>query len=251
MRQASKNELANSYGHRPSLRYQLRKITAKIDTTKETVETRNGGVARLIALDGRPLSRAQEKHEIERLRSVYADPAIEAHRRRNEMRDGNRIEKFMRLLPNAFLYRSAGAVDTAQGRMIRLTFTPNPKFSPPDFESRILTGIRGEVLIDPQELRVKRIDGRIFKNVDFGWGILGTLYPGGILLIEQSKTAACGWQMAHLKLRLEGKALLFKAIHITTDETATNYQTVPREWTYKDAVQWLLHKYSPPAPLAE
>ncbi len=251
MRQASKNELANSYTHRPSMRYRLRKITAKTDTTKEIVETHTGGVARLIAMNGRPLSPSQEKQEMERLHAVYTDPAIEAHRRRNEIRDANRVEKFMRLLPNAFLYRSAGAVETSQGRMIRLTFTPNPKFSPPDFESRVMTGIRGEVLIDAQQLRVERIDGRIFTSVDFGWGILGKLYPGGTLLIEQSKTPTCGWQMTHLRLRLEGKALLFKSVDIQTDETAADYQPVPREWNYKDAVQWLLHKYSPPASAKE
>ncbi len=176
-----------------------------------------------------PFPLPQEKQEIERLHAVDADPAIEAHRRRNEMRDAERVEKFMRLLPDAFLYRSAGAVETAQGRMIRLTFTPNPKFSPPDFESRVLTGIRGEVLIDPQELRVERIDGRIpSPSVDFGWGILGMLYPGGTLLIEQSKTPACGWQMTHLSLHLRGKALLFKTLHIETDETATDYQAGAR-----------------------
>ncbi len=247
MRQASQNELANSYGHRVPLRYRLRKTTVKSDITKEIVETADGGVARLIAIRGLPLSHSEDQQEIERLRSLAANPAIEAHRRNNEIRDAERVRKFMRLLPEAFLYRSAGSASTENGAMIRLTFSPNPKFSPPDFGSRILSGIRGEVWIDPTELRLVRMEGRIFKTVDFGWGILGELYPRGTLLIEQSKTANCGWQLARLGMHLEGKELLFKSLHIATEETATDYQPVPRGWTYRDAVRWLIQLPSPSA----
>ena len=74
MRRASQNELANSYGHRPPMRYQLRKINAKSDTTKEIVETVDGGVARLIAIGGQPLSPGQEQQEAERLRALDANP---------------------------------------------------------------------------------------------------------------------------------------------------------------------------------
>lgn len=240
MRRASQNELANSYGHRAPLRYQLRKVTAKSDTTKEIVETQDGAVARLIAIGGHPLSAAQEQQEAERLHALDADPAIEAHRRKNELRDTARIEKFINLLPAAFLYKFMGSAETADGRMIRLSFEPNPKFSPPDFESRILTGIRGEVWIDPEELRVARVEGQTFRTVDFGWGILGSLYPGGIMRIEQSKTKDCGWQLMRLNLHLDGKELVFKSLHIALVETATDYQMSPREWKYRDAVQWLL-----------
>jgi len=58
-----------------------------------------------------------------------------------------------------------------------MTFEPNPHFSPPTLESRILTGIRGEIWIDPTDLRVVRIEGHLFREVEYGWGILGTLYP--------------------------------------------------------------------------
>ncbi len=240
MRQASQNEILNSYGERTPLRYRLRKVTAKSDTVKEIVETSDGGVARLITIGGHPLSSSEEQQEIGRLRALEADPAIEAHRHRNEVRDAERMRKFMRLLPNAFLYQFMGRVEDANSSMIRLSFAPDPKFSPPDFESRILTGIRGEVWIDPGEMRVVRMEGRIFKTVDFGWGIIGSLYPGATMLIEQSKTSTCGWQLARLSLHLEGKELLFKSLHVVLEETATNYQPVPREWKYRDAIRWLL-----------
>lgn len=241
MRQISKKEIENSYGYRAPLRYRVRKITSKSDTTKEIVETSNGAVARLIAIDGKPLTRSQEQKEIERLRTVYTNPSLEKHRRRKEKEDADRVRKFTRMLPDAFLYQAANPVETSDGRLIRLTFAPNPKFTPPDFESGILTGIQGELWVDPEALRVVHIDGHIFRKVDFGWGILGTLYPGGTMLLEQTKDPALGWQLSRLIIHQDGKALLFKSIDIDVTETATNYHPVPRNWTYKDAVLWLMN----------
>jgi hypothetical protein len=240
MRQAFSNELANSYGHRSPVRYRLRKVNAKSDTTKIIVETTDGGVARLTAVGGQPLSPLQTQQEIDRLQTLLSDPSLEVHRQKSEMGDAERVQKMMRLLPTAFLYQSAGSAEAADGRMIRLTFEPNPKFSPPDFESRLLTGIRGEIWIAPEDLRVVRVQGRVFRPVDFGWGVLGSLYPGATIQIDQSKTPTCGWQLAHLGLHFRGKALIFKTLRVDVEETASDYEPVPRGWNYKDAVRWLL-----------
>lgn len=240
MQKASHNELVKSYGHHRLLRYRVRKITGKSDTTKEIVETLDGGVARLIAVHNDPLTPEQEQAEEARLHAVDADPSIEDHRRRREMRDAARIGEIMRLLPTAFIYRYAGEQRIGSGTAIRLTFGPNPKFSPPNLEARILTGIRGEVWIDPLQLRVARITGRLFRRVDFGWGLLGVLDPGGTILIAQSNTEAAGWQMSHLALNLQGKAMIVKTVQLHVDETAWDYHNVPSEWHYRDAVQWLL-----------
>ncbi len=242
MQQASRNELANSYGKHPPLRYRLRKVTAKTDTTKEIVETLDGGVARLIAEDNHPLTPEQQRAELDRLHALASDPAMEAHRQRHEMRDAAEIGEIMRLLPVAFLYRYAGAQQTPSGPAIRLSFEPNPKFSPPDLKSRVLTGIRGEAWIDPVDLRVVQISGDLFRHVDYGWGLLGVLDPGGRIAIVQRKTSAAGWRMSRLTLNLQGRAVLLKKLQIHVDETAWNYHLVPPGWHYRDAVQWLLQR---------
>ncbi len=240
VREAVENEFNNSYGHRDPVRYLFRKKTRNLDTTKEIVETANGGVARLVAIHNRPLTATENHAEVERLRQLIADPAEQQHRSRGEQRDAERIAGIMHLLPDAFLNQFAGSVQTASGPVIRLTFTPNPHFSPPTLESRILTGIRGEIWIDPTDLRVVRIEGHLFRTVEYGWGILGTLYPGGTISIEQAKTPQCGWQLAHLNLNMAGKELILKSLNIVVDETATDYHFVPKGWKYTDAIDWLL-----------
>ncbi|MGB8480052.1 MAG: hypothetical protein WCE63_14650 [Acidobacteriaceae bacterium] len=235
------NELKDSYGHVPPVRYLLRKKTRDTDTTKEIIETSQGGVARLIAIHKQPLNATQTQTELQRLHKLASDPAAQQHRLHSEERDAARITAVMRLLPDAFLNQFEGSVETPNGAAIRMTFAPNPHFSPPTLESRILTGIRGEIWIDPTDLRVVRIEGHIFRTVDYGWGILGILYPGGTIRIEQVKTPECGWQLAHLNLNMTGKALMLKSLRVVVDETATDYHPVPAGWKYTDAIQWLLH----------
>ena len=235
------NELKNSYGHRPPARYLLRKKTRNTDTTKEIVETSQGGVARLVAIHNQPLNATQMHAEMQRLQELASDPAAEQHRHHNEERDAARITGVMRLLPDAYINHFEGPVQTPNGPAIRMTFEPNPHFSPPTLESRILTGIRGEIWIDPTDLRVVRIEGHLFREVDYGWGILGTLYPGGTIRIEQVKTPECGWQLSHLILNMTGKELMLKSLRVVVDETASDYHPVPVEWKFTDAIDWLLH----------
>ena len=56
VRRASQNELKSANGNRP-YRYQLHKIDDGKITTKEIVETKDGDVARLIAMNDKPLDR--------------------------------------------------------------------------------------------------------------------------------------------------------------------------------------------------
>lgn len=247
---AIENELKHSYGHRPPVRYLLRKKTRNTDTTKEIFETRQGGVARLIAIDNKPLTSARTQAEIQRLHELASDPAAQKHRLHSEERDAARVTALMRLLPDAFLNQFEGSVETPNGPAIRLSFTPNPHFSPPTLQSRVLIGVRGEIWIDPTDLRVVRIDGHLFRQVDYGWGILGTLYPGGTVGLDQVKTAECGWELSHLMLNLTGRELMLKSLRIVIHESATDYHPVPAGWNYRDAIQWLLHMRPNPRPPA-
>ena len=244
------NELKASYGHRPPARYLLRRKTRNTDTTKEIVETSRGGVARLIAIHNQPLNGAQTQTELQRLNELASDPAAQQHRHHNEERDAARITGVMRLLPDAFINHFEGSVQAPGGTAIRISFEPNPRFSPPTLESRILTGIHGEIWIDPTDLRVVRIEGHLFRQVDYGWGILGTLYPGGTIRIDQVKTPECGWQLSHLMLNMTGKELMLKSLRVIVDEIATDYHPVPPGWKYTDAINWLLHMPEKSTPQA-
>jgi hypothetical protein len=238
VRRATQNRLDADRNHRP-LRYLLRKTDGRRDTTKDIIETSEGDVARLVAINGQPLSVEANQAELDRLHTLANHPEIQEHRHQREQKDAARVNRLMRLLPDAFLYHLEGTVDCAGSSCYRLTFTPNPHFAPPDVEASIFRGLAGEIWIDQAQERLTRLDAHVIAKVDFGWGILGKLDKGGIILLEQSDIGGGDWQLTSLKLNLKGKALMVKSLSIQLEEQASHFSQVPPGVDYRKAIQLL------------
>ena len=240
VKDAAYNEL-HSRDHHP-FRYTLRKDDNGKITTKEIIETSQGDVARLIAVNDRPLSPAAEAAEVHRLQTLLAHPEIQLHRLKHEQADSNRANEMIRLLPTAFVYRFEGMVNGPNGPCYRFTMQPNPNFDPPDRQAEVLHGMAGELWIDQREQRMVRLNVHLIADVEFGWGIFGRLYKGGTIFVEQRDVGMGHWEQTLLRLRLNGTILLFKSLVIDTTETESNYAPVPPDWTYEDAVRALLNE---------
>lgn len=120
---AAHNELTARDQH--PFRYTLYKINEDgKSTTKEIIETKDGDVARLIAVGGKPLAPDAESIEIERLQTLLAHPEIQAHRHKREQADANRGDELVRLLPNAFVYHFEGMADGPNGPCYRFSMNP-------------------------------------------------------------------------------------------------------------------------------
>lgn len=241
VRRASQNELHSSNGHHP-YRYQLHKIDDGKITTKEIVETKDGDVARLIAINDKPLDPDADKAELDRLNNLAGHPELQEHRHKKEQEDSDRANEMIRLLPDAFLYHYEGQVDGPNGPCHRLSFKPNPNFSPPDREAEVYHGMAGELWIDKTQERMVRLDAHLIDDVNFGWGILGKLYKGGSILVEQADVGDQHWETTHMKLSLTGKALLLKSLNFQTTEDASHFEPVPAEIGYQTAIKLLLNK---------
>src|SRR5665213_3840847 len=94
--------------HHP-MRYLLRKSSPRFTTTKEIIETKDGAVARLVAINDRPLSPADELKEQARLSALLSDPGRQRHRKLSEDADTARALKVLRVFPEAFLFQPAGS----------------------------------------------------------------------------------------------------------------------------------------------
>jgi hypothetical protein len=245
VRRAIQNREDATRTHRP-LRYLLRKTGDRRDTTKDLIETDQGYVARLIAVDNQPLTAEANQAELERLNTLANHPEIQEHRHQREQKDAARVNRMMRLLPDAFLYQDQGAspCPTGKGTCHHLSFTPNPNFNPPDVEAGIFRGLAGEVWIDQDQERLTRLDAHVIANVDFGWGILGKLDKGGTIQLEQSDIGNHDWELTSMKLNLQGKALMLKSLDIQLTEQATHFSDVPPGVDYRKAIQ-LLESASP------
>jgi hypothetical protein len=240
VRRAIQNREAAAKIRRP-LRYLLRKTDDHRDTTKDIIETDQGDVARLIAINNQPLTAEANQAELDRLKTLANHPEIQEHRRQREQKDADRVNRLMRLLPDAFLYRDQGTTPCPSSGAIchHLTFSPNPSFEPPDVEANIFRGLAGDVWIDQAQERLTRLDAHVIANVDFGWGILGKLDKGGTIQLEQSDIGNHDWELTTLKLDLKGKALMVKSLDIQLTEQATHFSQVPPGVDYRKAIELL------------
>jgi hypothetical protein len=238
MRRAVQHRLDEDKDHRP-LRYVLRKQDEQRETKKMIIETKDGDVARLIEVDGKPLSAEAEHVEMARLDTLAAHPEMEERRRRNEIRDQARVDYMMAMLPDSERYTFEGMAPCDAGRCYRLSFVPNPRFEPPDLEADILRGVAGEVWIDQVQERLVRLDARFVADVDFGFGILGKVNKGGTVQLQQADVGGGEWEVTGMKVYLTGKALLVKSVRVQIEEDASGFVPVPRGLSYRDGIAML------------
>lgn len=226
------------------MQYLIRRIDERLDSTKLIIETRDGPVARLVAINGKPLSPEADKTELARLDNLAAHPELQEHRRKEDQEAASRINHILGLLPDGLLYQFQGMVPCGMGQCYRLSFKPNPNFNPPDLEANILTAVSGEVWVDQAQERLTRLDATFIKNVDIGFGILFKLNKGGTVLLQQTNVGNNDWELTGLNLHVTYRILMVKPGSDQVAEETTHYSQVASNMSYRDAIK-LLKSYDP------
>jgi hypothetical protein len=245
VRAAVANEVAAANDNSTKHMFRSRKQTSQGSQTRLYVETREAMAGLTIAYNDQPLAPEQMQGEEGRLAGLVANPEQLKHKHSQEQESAERTLRIVKALPDAFLYDSDGeergtaVLGKDDARLVRLKFRPNPAYHPPSHVEDVLTGMQGVVLIDSAARRIARIDGTLFKEVSFGWGILGHLDTGGHFLVEQSEIGDGSWDISHMGLTFTGKILLFKSIAIKSDEVFSDFRRVPDDTTFAQGVEML------------
>jgi len=244
VRRAVANEIkTNNQG--PKYMCRQRKETPAGSQTKLMVETRDAMVGMVVANNDQPLNQEQRRAEYGRIERFVNQPAELYRKRRQERESAERVNLILKALPDAFLYEYDGTetgrpgVGKSGDQLLRLKFRPNPRYDPPSHVEQVLTGMQGVVLIDAQKQHIARIDGTLFKDVAFGWGILGHLDRGGHFQVDQTDASDNNWTIARMDLAFTGKILLFKSIDIKSTEIYGDFHPVPGDLTFAQGVQLL------------
>ena len=225
--------------------FRSRRQTPKGSQTKLYVETRDAMAGMLIANNDQPLSAQQHQGEIDHLNWLAGNPEQLKKKHAREKEDADRTLRIVKALPDAFRYQYAG---TEPGRadmgksgdeLVKVTFTPNPDYSPPSKVEQVLAGMQGFLLIDRAAHRIARIDGTLFRDVSFGWGIIGRLDRGGHFVVQQADVGDGTWDITAMSLRITGKILFFKGISMISDETFSDFHAVPQDLTFAKGVELL------------
>jgi len=244
VQRAVQNELAANK-NAARFMFQDQKKTPRGAQTKLMVETRDSMVAIIVANDGQPLTPEQHQAEMARVERFLKNPEELRRKQRQEKEDAQRVARIIKALPQAFLYEygdpevGRAGVGKTGDPLMRLNFRPNPNYEPPSHVEQVLVGMEGYLLIDGRANRIARIDGRLAKDVSFGWGILGHLDRGGHFLVEQGEVCAESWRITRLDLAVTGKVLLFKSVNIQSNETFTGFRPVPSDLNFAQGLELL------------
>lgn len=220
-------EIAAAQDYSSPYTYVLRKDSNSGVAVRQMVETKDGLLlARTITWNGKvpsPDEQAKEDRRLERL----ITSADERNKKAAEQKDdAQRALRILRALPNSSLYTFDGH-ETITGRdTIRLTFKPNPKFSPEAKETYLLKAAEGKMWIDAETKRMVRLEATTTDSVNIGWGLLGHIDKGGKLFLEQALVKGGQWRMTQLRIDATGKALIFKSIRIKQHQSGSNYEPI-------------------------
>jgi hypothetical protein len=213
--------------------------------TKLMVNTPEGMLARIIALNDHALTPDERRQDDERTRHLL-DPEKMREKAKKQQEDQQHIERLLFALADAF--QCAYAPSGHDDRNLRLECSPNPKFSPPNYESQVLQGMKTVILIDREDRRIARIEGTLFRDVTFGWGFIGRLNRGGHIEITQSRVVGKHWGVTWMQLTFEGRVIVVKPLNIQETQTSWDYRSVPR-MTVAQALEFLRNSSAQAPPL--
>jgi len=197
----------------------------------EVVETKDGEIHRLLAVDGKPLSGQARQDENRRIQNLLANPKQFREKQKNAAHDADEERTLLKLLPKAFLYQ----YDGTERNLIRLRFRPNPSFNPQSHESEVFHHMEGNMLVDPVHHRLAEIQGTLVTEVKFWDGLLGHLDKGGTFIVRQRNVGGGHWEMTELNVQMDGKALFFKTIAVREKEIDSDFRPLPEQTTLKQA----------------
>jgi hypothetical protein len=237
MRDVAWNELhARQY---PVHYYEVH-LTEEEPSSSETtlqIQTRQGMVSRLIDLDGKPPSQKECRNNLDSLARIAASPSLRQTRLRSQQSELSRREQLFGAMPAAFLFQYEG-IEKSTG-WYRIRFWPNPAFHPRSRVGGVLLGLEGTLWVDPSSKRFARIEGRLDKDVTFGWGILARLDRGGQFTLTQSRIKDGTWQEDTLFVNFRGTILFLKRLDVNVKETFSSYEEVASGLTVAQAVDML------------
>ncbi len=241
--------VANEFSDREKLQKWLcmiEKRAGKQTLTEVQVETKEGPLYRVLAIDGTALNPDQRKQDDARIGRLMKDPRQLQKLKQTRDEDEIKLKKLTSLLPEAFVYD----YDGVEGDLLRVRFRPNPSYIPPTYEARVIHSLAGTILIDPEHKRLAKVTGQLMNRVEFGYGLLGRIDSGTVEL-GRVPVGPQQWKTAFINIHFTGRLAIFKSISKDQYERRSDFRVVSSDLSLSDAMELLISRDLPPLQTAE
>jgi hypothetical protein len=200
---------------------------------EKVVETADGPLRRLVAIDNQPLPPDQAYAEQRRIDSLVANPGDFRRMNLAHKDDEVRATQLLQLLPTAFIMTPDGEANGC----VRFTFQPNPSFQPSSYLERASREMSGTVSLKQPEDRLCYLDAKTVGPVDFGFGMLGHIDQGSRFSLQRNRLDEANWKSDRISVHITGKILLFKSLTQNQEATRTQIRLVPQNLSLQQAAQ--------------
>lgn len=235
VKDAIKHQMEADAADHTHWRYHIHREDEKGSQDRDVIDTKDGQLARTVLINGQPLTPEQRAADEARMKKLVNDPSERAKRDKRAKDDEDKGVQMFKAIPDAFVFKYEGAEEG----QVRLSFFPNPHYSAPTRELQIFRSMSGMIWIDRAALRMSRLDGSLFEDVTFGWGLLGRLNKGGTFSVSQSRVGDDHWEIVSLDVKMAGHAVIFKTINVKQLQRITGFHRVSDSMTISEAYQLL------------
>jgi hypothetical protein len=186
-------------------------------------QTEAAEINRLMAENGKPLTANQWQLEDSRIKKLLGNPSQLKKEKQQQQEDARQADNLLKMIPEAFLFQQ----ESRGADLIKLRFTPNPKFRPSGSSEFVFHHMDGTLTLDVKQKRLMEISGHLNNDVKFAGGLLGHLDKGGTFFVKQQEVTPGHWEMTRMDVQMNGKVLFFKTISVRTNEIDTDFHAVP------------------------
>jgi hypothetical protein len=235
IREIVKHEIAADATDHSHWRYRIHREDEKGSQDRDVIDTKDGQLARTLLINGKPLTPEQRAADEARMKKLVDDAAERAKREKRSKDDEDKLVQMFKAIPDAFIFK----YDGEENGHVRLTFFPNPHYDAPNRELQVFRALSGKMWIDRAAGRLARMDGTLFEDVTFGWGLLGRLNKGGTFSVIQRRVGADHWEIISLDVRMSGHAVIFKSINVKQLQRMSDFHRISDDLTIAQAYQLL------------
>jgi hypothetical protein len=216
----------------PSYSYSERDVQSGGTRTFEVTMILGSPYSRLVAVNGQPLGPDEQANEQQKLEKVTAQRCGESKQEREERiakyeKERTRDHLLMNELTKAFNFKLVGEQKSGPFDVYVLKATPRPGYQPASKETKVLTGMEGELWIDKQTFHWVKVEAEVIHPVSIG-GFLARVETGTRFELKNMPVDKGTWLPEHFAMKSRARILFFYTSKNQEDETYFDYRKAVR-----------------------
>jgi hypothetical protein len=219
----------------PDFSYSERDQDASGARTYEVSMILGSPYRRLLAIDDKPLSQANQRKQQRRQTEALARRRAETKTARTSRtaryeRERKRDRLMMDQLTEAFDFKLVGEERIGSHDTYVLKATPRAGYRPPNTETEVLTGMQGKLWIDKASFQWVKVEAEVVHPVSIA-GFLARVETGTRFELEKEPVADGVWLPSHFAMQSRATILHIVTRRGQEDDTYSGYHKTGEDTT--------------------